>query len=191
MRKRSDSMFFWLVIILFIYYAFYSCLTFLVTDMDMIFFLITSFNVLNLILTFLGLLLYFYTIMMLRQAIQRCASFQFETSVTYVICGIFFFILCLEVFYLLSNTAFQIMVISVALCHFFTYLLVEVGVFVLLVKTGTELKLVSHRLNNGKMQFEGYSKDNKHLFTFVVGDRQQLRRRSAPARTESANSDFS
>ena len=194
MRKRSDNMFFWLVVVLIIYYAFYTVLTFLVTDADMIFFLITSYNVLNLIFTFLGLLLYLYTIMMLRQAIQRCASFQFETSVTYVICGIFLFILCLEVFYLLSNVQFQMMVVITALCHFFTYFVVEVAVFVMLLKTGTDLKLVSHRLNNGKLQFEGYSKDNKHLFTFVVGDTARLSssRRSIPARTESQmDSEFS
>ncbi len=34
--------------------------------------------------------------------------------------------------------------------------------------TGTGLNLVSHRLINGQMQYEGYDNKQKHLFTFTV-----------------------
>ena len=40
----------------------------------------------------------------------------------------------------------------------------------MLLTTGTGLNLVSHRLINGQMQYEGYDNKQKHLFTFTVPD---------------------
>ena len=36
----------------------------------------------------------------------------------------------------------------------------------MLARQGHGLQLVPHNLNNGEIQFEGYDKHNKHLFTF-------------------------
>ena len=42
----------------------------------------------------------------------------------------------------------------------------------MLIRTGTGLKLIPHRLNNNHIQFEGYDRHNKHLFTFILADEQ-------------------
>ena len=51
--------------------------------------------IMNAIFIFAGLILYSYTIMMLRDAISQCASFNYEPKGTYVVVGIFIFMLFL------------------------------------------------------------------------------------------------
>ena len=42
-------------------------------------------------------------------------------------------------------------------------------IFIMLLRTGSGLKLIPHKLVDGSIQFEGYEKSaNKHLFTFKI-----------------------
>ena len=90
-----------------IYFFIYFAVTFFVKDGNNVIYLITSYNVINAIFTFTGLMLYFYTIMMLRNAIAECASFHFETKGTYVICALYCFLLVVQIFYLLAYEFFD------------------------------------------------------------------------------------
>ena len=60
--------------------------------------------------------------------------------------------------------------IIVALLHFISYFCIQVTLYIILQKTGSGLHLVPHKLNNNEIQFEGYDKDMKHLFTFRLAD---------------------
>ena len=48
-----------------------------------------------------------------------------------------------------------------------------VTVYYMLVKSGSGLRLVPHKLLSGKIQFEGYDKDNQHLFTFTLANESE------------------
>ena len=43
----------------------------------------------------------------------------------------------------------------------------------MLQRTGSGLHLVPHKLNNNEIQFEGYDKDMKHLFTFRLANHEE------------------
>ena len=101
-KKKSDKLFFTLIISLSIYFVIYLLITGFIHNGDYVVHLNVSYNVINSFFTFMGLLLYFCTIMMLRNAINQCTTFQFEIGGTYVICGLYGFILFLQIFYLLS-----------------------------------------------------------------------------------------
>ena len=108
--------------------------------------------------------------MMMRRAIRQCAKFHFDSCGSYFICGMFLFLLVLQVFYLLAFKWLLITVIIVSLLHYLSYVFIIMGIFVLLLKMGHGLRLIPHKLNNGAIQFEGYDSNNKHLFTFVLND---------------------
>ena len=95
MKRKSDKLFIALISSLSIYFVIYCLVTGLVTSGDFVIYLNISWNVFNAFFTFMGLLLYFYTIMMLRNAINQCAAFQFEVGGTYIICALYGFILLL------------------------------------------------------------------------------------------------
>ena len=74
-KKRSDKLFLTLFSTMAIYFSIYMVVTLVITKGGYVKETTTLFNVVNAIFTFVGLLLYFYTIMMLRNAINQCASF--------------------------------------------------------------------------------------------------------------------
>jgi len=90
----------------------------------------------------------------------------------------------------------QNFMIFMTLFHFLSYFLLEVAIFYVLVKTGSGLQLVPHKLKNNWMQFEGYDSQGKHLFTFTLnqyGKAQATAVRFSPSRERSGSlggSDF-
>lgn len=70
MKKRSDQLFIILLAALSIYFVLFLLVSGLVINGDYVIYLNISWNVINAMFTFMGLLLYFYTIMMLRNAIN-------------------------------------------------------------------------------------------------------------------------
>ena len=148
MRKKSDRLFITLIACLTIYFVVYLFITGFVTNGDYVMYINVSCNVFNIMFNFTALLLYFYTIMMLRNAINQCASFQFDVRGTYIICGLYGFILLLQIFYLFSYNFIKNSLISVALLHFVSYLCYQITIYWTLQKTGSGLRLVPHKLNN-------------------------------------------
>ena len=94
-KKKSEKMFAALLICLNVYFLIYFFVTLFAYDGDYIVYLITSTNIANCFFDLTGLFLYLYTIRMLRSAIAKCASFQFETKATYVICALYTLLLLL------------------------------------------------------------------------------------------------
>jgi hypothetical protein len=91
-------------------------------------------------------------------------------SGVYGICGLYCFIITIQVAYLLSYQEFDDAIIYVTLIHFFTYFAIQVTVFTMLLRMGSGLHLVPHKLTNNQIQYEGYDKDGKHLFTFTMSE---------------------
>lgn len=118
------------------YYVAYVIIACFMTDGRFVSILSPLAHALNVVFTVCGLILYCYTIMMIRRAIKQCAEFRFETCGSYFICGMFIFILVLQIFYLLAFKWLLITIIIVSLMHFFSYLLIIIGIFVLLTKMG-------------------------------------------------------
>lgn len=82
-------------------------------------------------------------------------------------------------------------IIYITLFHFIFYFLLEVAIFILLIKTGSGLKLVPHKLKNNWLQFEGYDSQGKHLFTFTLNEYQTTATQIVNIRTRSDSSEFS
>ena len=110
---------------------------------------------------------------MLRRAIEQTVSFAFDTKGIYAICVLYFFILVIQVTYLMTYNFFDKAIIISTLLHFIFYLIFQIIDFSVLIRMGSGLKLVPHKLTNNQIQFEGYDKDGKHLFTFIVDDREE------------------
>lgn len=191
MRRRSNKFFKFLIFSLCFYYACYVVVVSLVREGQYIKYIMNSDYIVNAVFIFAGLILYSYTIMMLREAIAQCATFQFEPKGSYVVLGIFVFILSLQFIYVLCGEFFDSIIIFITLAHFMSYLVITVAVFWMLVTTGNGLHLVSHRLNNGQMQYEGYDNKKKHLFTFIVPEVDEDGKKIVSMRTDSAISGFS
>lgn len=91
MRRKSNQLFCGFFIGICIYYIGFLSMTLLPTDGSLIVQYMMANYIFNLFFTLSGLLIYIYTITMLRRSIAQCASFQFETRGTYLICGIYAF----------------------------------------------------------------------------------------------------
>ena len=81
--------------------------------------------------------------------------------------------------------------VVVALFHFVSYFCIQVTLYIILQKTGSGLHMVPHKLNNNEIQFEGYDKDMKHLFTFRLADRNEEGNASGRRNSQANNSEFS
>lgn len=85
-----------------------------------------------------------------------------------VMSALYFFLLALQVVYLLVYKYYSGAIIPVALLRFFVFFCVQFTIFVMLMRTGSGLRLVAHNLQNMATQYEGYDRNGKHLFTFVM-----------------------
>ena len=145
-------------------------------------------DIVNFAITLSGLTLYMHTIIMLRRSIQKCASFQFETYGTYLIGFIFIFVAAMQIVYMVSYQFISNVIVYLTLLNFVNYLVVMLCVFIMLLRTGSGLVLLPHRLNDGTIQYEGYTKENKHLFTFKISFGPQANG-LAPVRADSFTSE--
>ena len=155
-----------------VYFLGYCLVTGFMHEGKYVIYVCSTITIFNILFTAVGLAIYMYTIMMLRNAFYQCSTFQFETCGTYFICIIYVFVLGFQVAYLILYKLMDSnkMVIILALCHFISYFFIQVGVFAVLAKTGQGLKLVPHKLVDNRIQYEGYDSNNKHLFTFTLPD---------------------
>ena len=64
-----------------------------------------------------------------------------------------------------------IAIIVVAFLHFISFFVIQVTVFVMIIRTGSGLHLVPHKLIDNSIQYEGYDNNKRHLFTFTVADK--------------------
>ena len=146
-------------------------------------------NIFNFANTLLDLMLYMYTIRMLQRSISKCVSFQFETLGTYIIGFIFIFEAFMQVVYIVCYEFVDTVIVYLSLLHFLSFFVVVLSVFVMMLRTGTGLVLVPHNLNNGQIQYEGYTKENKHLFTLKLNLESKTMLGMTHSRTGSLNTD--
>ena len=103
----------------------------------------------------------------------------------YIITGLYCFTLLVQVSFLMLEEFYKYSIIVDILLHKFLFEAQAITIYWLLEHTGSGLKLISHRLNDGSMQFEGEDRTGKHLFTFRIANRESdtmIKKRS--------NSDF-
>jgi len=194
MRKKSNRMFTGLIVSLCVFYAAFLGTTLQKTDGKMIVQQMCAYYVASLFFTLSGLLLYLYTIMMLRKSIALCSSFKFESRGTYLICGIYLVIACLQLVYVMTYEYVNNVIVYITLVHFGGYFLLQVAIYFMLLRTGSGLKLVPHKLKNNWLQFEGYDSSGKHLFTFTLNDHKTEVAKGTKVvslRTRSESSEFS
>lgn len=108
-------------------------------------------NICNDVIILCAMILYTYTICLLRSAIAHTSSFQFDTKGTYVITGLFFFSFGVQITYLLTYTLSDYSVVVDILLHKLCGLLEVLTIYIMLERTGSGLKLVSHQLNDGSI----------------------------------------
>lgn len=94
--------------------------------------------------------------------------------------------------YLFSYQYISNAIIVSTLIHLVQFFAVQLVVFLMLIRTGSGLKMISHKLESGEIQYEGYDQNNKHLFTFSTqfGFGQQMHI-SGSSPTGDQNSDCS
>lgn len=103
----------------------------------------------------------------------------------YVITWLYSLTLLVQVVFLMMETFYSYSVIIDIILHKILFAAQAITIYWLLEHTGSGLKLMSHRLNDGSMQFEGEDRAGKHLFTFKIASNESdalLKRRT--------NSDF-
>ena len=88
-RKRTDKIFAFFLIGISIYFILFLIATVIVNDDMQVIPLIITLNVANDVIILTALVLYSFTIILLRLAIANCASFQFETGGTYFIIALY------------------------------------------------------------------------------------------------------
>ena len=76
----------------------------------------------------------------------------------------------MQVVYLSSYNYFDTIIVYLSLLHFMSFLIAVLCMFIMMVRSGSGLILVPHQLNNGQIQYEGFTKEDKprHLFTFKL-----------------------
>ena len=89
------------MICLSVYFIIFMLATALFRKWTNILYLMIASNVCNDVIILTALILYSYTIVILRSAIAKCASFQFETTGTYVIAGLYCFTLMVQLAFLI------------------------------------------------------------------------------------------
>ena len=104
----------------------------------------TTFDVLNFAVSISSFTLFIYTVTILRRAITKCTSFQFENHNTYLICFIFIFILTLQFSYLLGYLYMANLIIYITLLHFLGDLTIKASIFITLCNSGHGLVLIPH-----------------------------------------------
>lgn len=166
-RKKSDQLQGILIFSLSIYFVIYVLGTSMVGGSQNVQVFISTFSAANSVFTLLGMSIYWHTIQMLRMSINECVTFKFDTQGVYCIYGLYCFIFAVQMAYLFSYQLMKNAIIVSTLIHLSSYFLITLIVFVMLLRTGNGLKMVTHRLQDGSIQYEGYDKNEKHLFTFT------------------------
>ena len=145
MRQRFKRFFLILIVMQLAYFSVWLVLTLTPNANDLIFMQANStVSILNFAVTLSCLTLYIYTITMLRRAISKCFSFQFETCNTYLIGSIFIFTLFLQVIYLILFEYMANIMVYTTLLHLFSNFSINVCIFVMLLNTGSGLVLIPH-----------------------------------------------
>ena len=90
----------------------------------------------------------------------------------YVISGLYSFTLLVQVLFLMMEEFYKYSVIVDILLHKILFEAQAITIYWVLEHTGSGLKLMSHRLNDGSMQFEGEDRTGKHLFTFRIASNE-------------------
>lgn len=155
-RKKSDQLQGILIFVLSIYFVMYVLGTCLVGGSPNVQVFISTFSAANSVFTLLGMSIYWHTIQMLRTSIHECAMFKFDSKGVYSIYALYCFIFVIQMAYLFSYQYVSNAIIVSTLIHLVSYFLVQLIVFIMLLRMGSGLKLVSHCLNDGEFQFEGY-----------------------------------
>ena len=107
------------------------------------------FNLCNDFIVLLGLILYSYTIVLLRRSIAKCTSYQFETTGTYVIMAMYGVTCVLGLVFLMTYTIFYFQIVLEQMIHKLVGLIQCATVYIMLQRMGSGLKLVPHKLLNG------------------------------------------
>ena len=74
----------------------------------------------------------------------------------------------MQVVYIVLYEFVDSVIVYLSIMHFLSFFVVVLSVFIMMLRTGTGLVLVPHNLNDGQIQYEGYTKENKHLFTLKL-----------------------
>lgn len=187
--KKSEQLQKMLIFSLVIYYILYVVLSCLVGSSHNVQVFISTFSAANSVFTLLAMSIYWYTIKMLRVSIEKCISYQFDTKGVYSIYALYCFLFGVQMAYLFSYQYVPNAIIVSTMIHLINYFAVQLIVFLMLIRTGCGLKIHSHQLNNGAMQYEGYDHNNKHLFTFTVGDNELKFSTTSPTGDDSDSSE--
>ena len=108
-----------------------------------------TFNLCNNVIVLLVLILYSFTIILLRKSIAKCASYQFETRGTYVITSLYIATLAISMAFLITYQFFDFQIVVEQLLHKLVGLMQILTVYIMIQKSGSGLSLVPHKLNNG------------------------------------------
>ena len=112
--------------------------------------LIMALTVVNNVLILGTLCLYTYSIILLKKAIAQCSSFKF-TKAMYVITWLYSLTLLVQVLFLMMEEFYSYSVIIDIIMHKILFAAQAITIYWLLEHTGSGLKLMSHRLNDGSM----------------------------------------
>ena len=170
-RKTFKRQFTYLIIFFTVYYFIFLTVTAFNKGPNIVEQMVV-FNLCNDIIVLLGLILYSYTIVLLRRSIAKCTSYQFETTGTYVIMSMYGITCLIGLVFLMTYTIFYFQIVLEQMIHKVVGLIQCTTVYIMLQRMGSGLKLVPHKLLCGSIQYEGYDKDNQHLFTFTLGNEE-------------------
>ena len=101
-RKMYEWQFATLIILFTAYFFAYITITLVMSENEHIVKQMVTFNLCNNIIVLLVLILYSFTIILLRKSIAKCASFQFETRGTYVIASLYIVTLFISLAFLFT-----------------------------------------------------------------------------------------
>ena len=148
-RKRSATYFAVLILTLTVYFISYLALTAVLRDDDKIVTFMIILNVINDLIILAALILYTYTIFLLKNSIAKCASFQFQTTGTYVIIGIYVMTFLTQVIYLTTYAISDYSIVVEIFLHKVSNMIECFTVFIMLRSLGSGLKLIPHKLIDG------------------------------------------
>ena len=100
-----------------VYFIIYVLLTTYYDDQAKVVRLMVGLNICNDIIILSALVLYSYTIVILRRAIAKCSSYQFETRGTYVITGLYIFMLIIGIMWLITYEFLSFSIVVEQLAH--------------------------------------------------------------------------
>ena len=150
-----------------VYYVIYLFLTLMEKDDKQIYSDMLLFNLLDCLLTILGILLFVYALFLIRRAISNSQSYNFDTQSLWAFLVLWLVIAAIQITVMVTFRVGYNAVIYAVVVRVFIFFIFQCTLLYWVVNNGQGMNVKSTLLTTGQITFVGSDSRGKQIFTFT------------------------